>query len=702
MNGAKILASHLERVAIVYLRQSTLKQVYENRESTKRQYALQDRAVALGWPQEQVLVIDEDLGHSGASMEGRAGFHRLADDVAHGRVGAIFAIEVSRLARSSTDWHRLLDLCRLANVVIVDEHSVYDPRDYNDKLLLGVKGTLSEAELYWMRLRLDGGRLSKARRGEYHYLPPAGYEWDESQSRFRMSPDEEIRRAVGLVFERFRIEGSAYGVFRYLHRNGIKLPSRSAAGRAIRWTLPRCGLIVSMLHNPIYAGVYTYGRHDTQVGLVDGKARVCHRKVPEQAWTACLPGRHAGYIDWEEYVANQEKLRDNCTDVTTVDRKGAAREGAALLQGLALCGRCGRRMIVHYRPGSIQYYCRADDGRPKVVCWSVSGKSVDRAVVELFLSAIKPAEIELGLAAVREIEHQAAAVDEQWKLRKERVQYEASLAERRYKAVDPENRVVARTLERDWNDKLRELEDLEREHQQVRREEKLDLSQEDRTRILELAQDLGEVWNAPSTNNAERKNLLRILIRAVTLTPVQVPEDQVQIKVLWETGAVTELQVPRVGVLSRAAPAEAITMMRRLLKRGKSDAEIASALNRRGLGTGSRPTWTASAVERARYAYGNMRRLTGKGPRIEDRRGEGLHSVSDISARFGVRPTIIQDWARKGVVKPIAGGGGPSKLFWFRLDDETINAIETAKARLYKRLTPSQRQLLFAKEVHCE
>jgi DNA invertase Pin-like site-specific DNA recombinase len=642
------------------------------------------------------------LGHSGSSTAGRTGFRRLADDVAHGRVGAIFSIEVSRLARSSADWHQLLDLCRLADVVIVDENAVYDPRDYNDKLLLGIKGTLSEAELNWMRLRLDGGRLNKARRGEYHYLPPAGYEWDEDKSGFRMTADEEIQRAVRLVFERFRIEGSAYGVFRYLHRNGIKLPARNAHEHAIRWTLPRCGLVVSMLHNPIYAGAYTYGRHDTRAGLVDGQIRLCHRKVPEPSWAVCLPGRHTGYIDWEEYVANQSKLRDNRTDSAAVDCKGAAREGAALLQGLALCGRCGRRMIVHYRPWGVQYYCRADDGRPKIVCWSVSGNTIDQAVVEVFLAAVKPAEIELGLAAVRQIEQQAQAVDEQWKLRKERVQYEASLAERRYKAVDPDNRVVARTLERDWNEKLRELEDLERQYQQIRRDERLDLSQDDRARILELSRDLGEVWNAPSTSNAERKNLLRMLIRDVTLTPVENPDDQVRIRVLWETGAVTELNTPRLGVVATATPAKALAIIRTMVKQGKRDAEIASALNRRGLGTGRRPSWTAGAVERARYAYGNMRHLSPKAPPIENRRDEGLHSVSDLSARFGVRPAIIQGWARKGTVKPVAGGGGPSKLFWFRLDEETIKAIEAAKAALYKNLTPNQRRLLFAQEVHCE
>jgi DNA invertase Pin-like site-specific DNA recombinase len=698
--SAKILATHLERRAVVYLRQSTLKQVHENRESTSRQYALRDRAVALGWPGERVEVIDEDLGQSGARVEGRTGFKRLAENIVRGLVGALLAIEVSRLARSSADWHQLLEICRLADVVIADEHSVYNPRDYNDKLLLGVKGTLSEAELNWMRLRLEGGRLNKVRRGEFFFLPPAGYDWDPSTSTFRMSADQEVEKAVSLIFDRFRLDGSAYAVFRYLHRHGIKLPSRGPSERELHWVLPRYCYVLSILHNPIYAGAYAYGRHQHRVTLVDGKMRRQLSKQPQESWTVCLHGHHPGYIEWEEYVANQKKLRDNRTDLKTVDRRGAAREGGALLQGLALCGQCGRRMMVHYQGANVQYLCRPVDRGPRIVCWMVPGKGVDAAVARLFLEAVKPPEIELGLAVLNQVEQQAKAVDQQWRLRLERVEYEAKLAERRYKGVDPDNRVVARTLEREWNEKLREIEELERQREDVKRREKLDLSEEDRARILTLSRDLSRVWNAKTTTYAERKNLLRMLIRDVTLSPISVPDDRTKVCVLWQTGAVTEFDVPRPGVLARTTSTEAVAIIRTLLREGKSDAEIAASLNQRGIPTGVQRSWTPEAVTRARYRSGTMHRNSRKSRRSLDQRADGLFSPNGLAARFGVRRDLIAYWARKGVISPVEGGGGPGRRYWFRLDEKTTAAIEEAKATLYKNLTPYQRRTLLSQEVH--
>jgi DNA invertase Pin-like site-specific DNA recombinase len=303
MNG-KILPTHLDRRAAVYLRQSTLKQVHAHRESTTRQYALQDRAKELGWAADRIDVIDEDLGQSGASTERRPGFQRLAENIAHGGVGAIFALEVSRVARSATDWHRLLELCGLADVIIVDEQAVYTPRDFNDRLLLGRKGTMSEAELYWMRLRLEGGKLSKARRGELCFVPPAGYEWDAATSRFRLDPDEQIPRAVRLVFERFRLDGSAYAVARYFARHGLTMPVRDIPARQLRWVPVRQTLILSLLHNPIYAGAYVFGRHEHRLRLVDGqlRRRSCSTR-PEEAWRTCWRDHHpartlAGTSSW--------------------------------------------------------------------------------------------------------------------------------------------------------------------------------------------------------------------------------------------------------------------------------------------------------------------------------------------------------------------------------------------------------------------
>jgi DNA invertase Pin-like site-specific DNA recombinase len=684
----KILSTHLERCATVYLRQSTLKQVHEHRESTARQYALQKHAVDLGWPEDRVNIIDEDLGQSGSSAQWRTGFQRLAEDVAHGRIGAIFALEVSRLARCSADWHRLLDLCGLADVVIVDEQAVYTPRDYNDRLLLGLKGTMSEAEQYWMRLRLQGGKLSKARRGELYFSPPSGYEWDEVTSRFRLDPDEQVQRTMRLVLERFRLDGSAYAVMRYFARQGLSVPVRDIGSRELRWVAPRHSLFLGILRNPIYAGAYVFGRREERMALVDGKLR--RRRVtrlPQSAWKTCLRDHHPAYIGWEEFMANQQKLHENRTNLQSPDQRGAAREGHALLQGITICGKCGHRMSVRYQGplGRTQYECRSitrhtGDGR---VCWTVSGQPLDDAVAKLFLDALHPPEIELGLAVVRETERQAGEVDRHWKLRLERANYEARIAERRYKAVDPDNRVVARTLEREWNDKLREVDELQREHADLRRREKLVLSEEDRARVLALARDLPRVWNAATTTNAERKNLLRMLVSEVTLNPIDVPTRATNMRVLWQTGAVTDLTIARPDQLTACATnSEAIAVIRDRAADGRADADIATELNRRGLPTGKGRPWNEAAVRWVRSRH-HLRRPHAQPPgvRAPDRRSDGLYSVHGIAARFRVTDHIVRYWMEKGWLRAVEGG--PGRTWWFELDRETIRRLQAAKARGY-------------------
>ncbi len=670
----KIQSIHLDRRATVYLRQSTLKQVYENRESTRRQYALRQRAADLGWPDDRIDVIDDDLGQSGSSTEKRSGFQRLAEDIAHGRVGAIFALEVSRLARSSADWHRLLDLCGVADVVIVDEQAAFTPRDYNDRLLLGLKGTMSEAESHWMRLRLQGGRLSKARRGEHLLVAPIGYEWDEVASRFRFDPDEHVQRAVRLVFERFEIDGSAFAVMRYFVRNSLSLPRRAwrtQGSQEITWSLPRPDTIFSMLHHPVYAGTYVFGRRESRPALVNGNIRMRTRLLPRESWKVCLHDRHPAYITWDQYMANQHKLRKNQTRPAWPDQRGAPRDGAALLQGLALCGRCGRRMLTGY-PGKHhvpQYHCAngyrgvGQDGP----CFRLPAEYVDAGVARTFLEAVQPTEIELALAVVNETERQAVDVDRQWKLRLDRAKYEARLAERRYKAIDPDNRVVARTLEREWNDKLREIEEFQREHGEVRRREKIDLSEEDRARVLALAKDLPRIWNASSTTNAERKNLLRMLVREVTLSPIDVPERMTRVKVLWLTGAVSDFMVRRPRNWC-VAPAEAESVVR-VMSPIAGDKAVANELNRRGLVTGKRRRWDDHAVCVVRRRLGLGR---GYSKRIEpDIDGDGRYSVRGVAAYFKTSKQNVYHWIADGrlVGKRGTGTGHPYR---FTLDDETV------------------------------
>lgn len=678
----KISESHWKRRAVVYLRQSTMKQVYEHRESTARQYDLRERAVALGWNAAQVDVIDDDLGRSGRTAGARDGFQRLAEDVAHGRVGAILSLEVSRLARSSADWHQLLDLCGLADVVIVDEQAVYSPRDYNDRLLLGLKGTMSEAELYWMRLRLHGGQVSKAKRGEYAFLPPAGYEWDAQTSRFRLDPDEHVERAVRLVFERFRLDGSACGVARYFIRHGLELPARSAAGRVLLWGPPRQTLIGSMLHNPIYAGAYAWGRVERRLALVDGQKRERSRQLAQEDWKVCLRDHHPGYISWDEFMANKNKLRQNRTRSESAQR-GAAREGSALLQGLVLCGRCGRHLHVKYTGSSRRtvYQCRSLPSEGQ--CYVVPAKAVDEAVARLFLETVKPPEIELGLSVVHEAERQASDVDRQWKLRLERAQYEARLSERRYKAVDPDNRVVARTLEREWNDKLEAVGQIERERDEVRQREKIELSDIDRARILELSKNLSVVWNAPTTTHTERKNLLRMLVRAVTVSRVDVPHTMTRVQVLWQTGAVSDFTVDRrTRFTARATPPQAVTLIEKSFEH-KSDEWIAAELTRRKLRTGAGMPWTPQSVHRVRLQHQWFKRPRKRREAIAPDR-TGLFSAHAIAARLGVKPTTVLSWARSGIITPVERGG-PGHPHRFRLDTVALERLETAKLEMDQR-----------------
>lgn len=601
----KIQSLHLERKAVVYLRQSTLKQVMEHRESTQRQYALRDRAFELGWPQERIEVIDCDLGVSGRSTDGRVGFQRLAEDVSHGRVGGIFALEVSRLARSSADWHRLLDLCGLADVVIADEQSVYAPSDPDDRLMLGLKGTMSEHEQYWMRLRLQGGALSKARRGELYRHPPTGYDWDREKGRLVLSTEERIRSAVRLVFERFRIGGTASSVVTYFARQALLLPTQDSVTHELVWKHPHQTQIKNMLHNPAYAGAYVFGCRQKRATLVNGVLKLrAVRWVPQEEWKACLRDHHPAYIDWGEYVANQEKLKSNRYNHRVPAERGAAREGKALLQGLVLCGRCGSRLhtYFHDKDAAAGYHCcmlRQRLGKGPE-CMSVSARAVDDAVVESFLKAATPAQLDVTLIIASEVERQAAEISRQWELRLEQARYEARHAEKRYKAVDPENRTVARTLEREWNDALTALEALEQEKTNAEEALHLNLSDNDRQRIKGLAKDLRKVWNAATTTARERKQLLRLAIREITLLPVEVPERATRIRVLWQSGSVEELIVNRGA--KRTAPAT-VERIRAFMESGLTNQQIATKLNAAHVSTVMGRPWTVRTVKGVRARY---------------------------------------------------------------------------------------------------
>ena len=703
----KIQASHLERRAAVYLRQSTMKQVVEHRESTRRQYALKQRAVELGWGESAVDVLDQDLGVSGTAVEGRTGFKGLAEGVAHGRVGAIFAVEVSRLSRSSADWHRLLELCSLSDTLIIDEYCVYSPGDYNDRLLLGLKGQMSEAEQYWMRLRLAGGRMNKARRGEMFMRPPAGYEWDPDKCGFRMSSDEAVQRAIHMIFARFRLDPSAWAVSRHLREQGVEVPVRDRTTQQLKWGEAHPGRVLRTLKNPIYAGVYVYGRNEESKALVDGRIqRRRHKHLPLEEWKICLKDRHPGYITWEEFMTNRRKLHDNRTAKMDSGASGAPREGQALLQGLALCGQCGRRMAPRYQPvgGSpLSYVCHPQNvGASLKLCWMVPGTGIDEAVTDLFLRVVQAEEIDLGLALVNEVKAQSAEVAEQWQLRRERLEYEARLAERRYKAIDPDNRLVARSLETDWNDKLQALEDLASEYASVCAREKLELTKTDISRVRALSGDLSQVWHAETTSWSDRKNLLRSLVEEVTLSPVESPTRSTRIQILWRTGAVSELNVARPSKwMESATSMEARAAIGALVAKNISDADIVEELNRRGLLTGKRMKWNVPAVRRVRYDD-SLHRDSPKSRRAPNRREDGLYSVQGVAALLDVSPSVVRSWLRRGLLHASDGGGGPGRPFWFQLDDEVLARLKAAIPAGYHRPSGLVGPQVVPKEVHCD
>jgi DNA invertase Pin-like site-specific DNA recombinase len=680
----KIRPVHLQRLAVVYVRQSTLRQVQEHPESTRRQYGLRERASKLGWSDAAIDVIDEDLGQSGADTTQRHGFRRLSEQVAQGRVGAIFALEVSRLSRSSADWYRLLDLCGITDVVLVDEHAVYDPTDPNDRLILGIKGTMSEAERVWIQLRLRGARVSKARRGELRMPTSIGYLWDGAASRLRLDPDEEVRGALRAIFERFRVERSARGVMRYFVQHGLRVPSRRGGGEGeLRWSAPRPSRILDILHNPAYAGAYVYGRTALRVTLVKGTVVRRVASLPPEEWSVVHRDHHPAYISWEEFVDNLRILKDNDTVPSRPERHGVAQQGEALLQGLVLCGRCGHRMYVAYsgRWRRARYVCisATHQGRSPHMCWSVAAAAIDQALAEAFLDALEPDAVALGLAVMKEVERQTAGLDRQWRQRVERASYEARLAERRYKAVDPDNRTVARTLEHEWDTKLRELERAEREHREQQARDKLVLTDDDRARITQLSRDVPRLWAAPTTTMAQRKMMLRTLVSEVCLAPLGVPEGGTRVRVMWSSGALSDLAVARQRP-GRRTSAAAVALMRDLVAQMTPAAEIAVALNRAGLLRATGRPWSKADVHAHCRLHGIRwpRPMPTSIPQPE-RRADGAYSARGVARRLRVTRFAVLYWVQQGWLVGEAGGGR-GRPWWFRLDAAAIARLRRVRA----------------------
>ena len=604
MTETDILPAHRQRQAFVYIRQSSPAQVERNTESTRRQYALATRAEALGWHRDRITIVDEDLGLSGASADKRDGFNSLAADVALGRAGLVLGLEVSRLARNNSDWYRLLDLCALTETLIADFDGIYDPAHFNDRLLLGLKGTISEAELHTLKVRLLEGIRNKAARGEFRCTLPVGFVWGERDGEVRLHPDEEVMRAIRTVFERFAELGSMRRVWLWFRDEGLQFPVRLRSGDGIRWIPPAYSSIVQVLSNPAYAGAYAFGKTRQERYLDDhGRMQKRLRRLPRSEWRVLLPGHHRGYIDWETFEANRARIGANRRP-RPHSAGGSVREGSALLQGLAICGNCGRPLRTYYlgRRSSPNYHCPGKqivEGRA-TYCLQIGGTQVDQAVAANVLEAVQAGGTEAALRAIERVESDHDAALEQRRLAVERAAYEATRAERAYRAVDPENRRVARGMEREWEQRL---EELERERAElVLREQARPraLSAEEREALLALGEDLARAWDAPTTTPRDRKELLRALLEEVVLDAPR-NEPQARIRLLWRGGLSTELTIerPRNRPATVRTDENTIELLRRLAAH-YSDAVIAGILNRQGHRTAYGLRFTQSRVSSLR------------------------------------------------------------------------------------------------------
>jgi DNA invertase Pin-like site-specific DNA recombinase len=645
---SKIGTVHLNKLAFVYVRQSSPHQVLDNRESRARQYALVDLAKALGWPAERVLLIDEDQGHSGTRADNRSGFQRVLAEVILDHVGIILALEMSRLARSCKDWHHLLEVCALFGVLLADQDGVYDPSDPNDRLLLGLKGTMSEVELHTMRNRLDRGRLNKAQRGELFSDVPMGYVLLPSGDDVVFDPDEQARSVTRLLFEKFAEIGSEHGLLRYLVRNDIRLPIRVHRGPnrgQLEWHRANMSTLAVVLHHPIYAGAYAYGRRvsDSKAQYAGGKR---HLKVqPMAAWKVLLKDRLPAYITWERYLQNQQQLEQNrCRPQSP----GSPRQGLALLGGLAVCGNCGRRMAVHYRNGDAAYY-RCDkhvlEARERS-CYGLRCRELDELVTQQLFKALQPAALELSVKALADAEKERARLDQHWQQQLQRAHYEVDLAERRYQAVDPGNRLVASSLEKRWEESLHSQRQLQEDYDRFLRESPPRLNAEERATIEALATDIPALWQAPATTNADRKQIVRLLVERVVVQ-MRYHSERVEATIHWKGGYESEHAFTRpVGSYPQLHDFERLLeRMVQLRHSGSTAAQIAQALNREGFHTPRRRgPFTAAIVRRLllrRGLIGNERELDGL-------LGDNEWWLTDLARELQMNALKLRDWAARG------------------------------------------------------
>jgi DNA invertase Pin-like site-specific DNA recombinase/DNA-binding transcriptional regulator YiaG len=640
----KVSAAHLARGAYLYVRQSTLRQVLTNTESATRQYGLRQRAIAMGWASEQVTVIDCDQGQSGSSATDREGFQRLVAEVGMGRAGIVLGLEVSRLARNNADWHRLLELCALGATLICDEDGLYDPCDFNDRLLLGLKGTMSEAELHFIRARLRGGIISKAKRGELVMALPVGLVYDPADQ-VVLDPDVGVQHAINHLFSTFARTGSARAVVKSFATEALQFPVRVRSGPAkgeLAWAPLQHAGVLRALHNPRYAGAFVFGRRRWRPG--PGGRAVCER-LPRERWTALIPSAHPGYISWETFESNQAQLLGNAQAHGTERASGPAREGRALAQGLAICGRCGRRMTVRYHSRAEaevpDYQCMATCISAGVSrCLSVPGAGIDQALSQLIVDSVTPVALEVALSVQAEVEQRAEEADNIRRSHVERSRQRADIARRRYLSVDPANRLVADNLEAGWNDALRALREAEDDFDRAAQAASC-LGEEQKAKIRALAGNFPALWKDPATPQRERKRMARLIIEDVTIDRTATV---IYLRVRFKGGQLVsrEVPVPPRAWQARQTSPGTLAALDRLLET-HTDAQAAEALNAGGHHSGTGRTFTPNIVL-------HLRRTNGLPSHLERLRAQGLLTISELAERLGVHPSTVKAWQRAGLV----------------------------------------------------
>jgi DNA invertase Pin-like site-specific DNA recombinase len=678
LGSAKITPRHQDRLAYIYVRQSTPKQVTQHQESQRYQYQLTTRAQALGWPADRTQIIDTDLGVSGTQSNHRDGFQTLVAAVSMGQVGIIFGYEVSRLARNNRDWYHLLDLAAVFGTLIADVDGIYDPRLYNDRLLLGLKGAMSEAELHWLRLRLDAGRLSQVQRGAYRQALPTGLV-RLADGRVVKDPDQQVCHVMALVFEQFTALGSCRQVLHYLHRAQILLPRRHSVGPfagQLFWKPATEATVRSILHNPAYAGAFAYGRRQS-----DPTRRHPQRPNTGRLWHPIEPWVHVqqdvypAYISWEQFLANRARLQENSTLFVhrRQAQRGPARDGAALLQGLAVCGMCGARMRPCYKT-THRYHCehlaRRVAGR---MCASLHGPAVDQVVVDAFLTALQPAQLDALDAVLQTQAAEQDRVHRHWQEQCHRAQYEARFAQRQYEAVDPDYRLVAAELERRWEEKLRALRAVEEAYARFQHQPPPPtLPPAQRQQFQQLSATLPTLWHSGQVSRPQQKELLRCLITHVILK--RVAPELVEVRIVWISGHVSLLQarVPIQRSRDVTTREQLIARVEQLWHQGiDSDTTMAAQLSTEGYYSARYAGVSPSAVQKIRLAHGwrygvyQSRHTT---------YGQGYVTVDALASTLGVERTWVVKRITSGTIPAVAVKRLASSRVWLIQDDPALIA----------------------------